>query len=150
MPIHLSPLYITSEVLFWTKVHLKLLLEVICSEVQKWIQQNAQIITTSSKIWAKLQRKSSSAMQWDVGMKLILICQNCPPGAGSHFHIYTGSSKNTVVKIHIPLEAACLTSILAQNYLISVLSSILDSIVMTSVMTLVFFCCFGFFCYSFF
>ena len=49
MPIHLTSLYITSEVLFWTKVHLKLLPEVICSEVQKWIQKNALIITTCSK-----------------------------------------------------------------------------------------------------
>lgn len=144
MLIPLSLLYITSEVLFWTKVHLKLLLEVMCSEVQKWIQQNAQITTTCSKICTILHRKSYSAMQWDVGSKLILICQNCPLGAFSHFCICTGTSKCPVVKLCVPPEAAHLTSILAQNYFISIISNILDSVLLAFVMTWILVCCFQF------
>lgn len=51
-------------------------------------------------------------MQWDVGSKLILIFQRYPPGAASHFYIYTGTSKSTTVKINIPLEDAHLTPLL--------------------------------------
>lgn len=74
-----------------------------------------------------------------MGSKFILICQNYLPGALSHFYIYTGTSKSTVVKIHVPLEAAYLTSstkLLKQHS---------RHILMSFVMVLVLFCGLGFF-----
>lgn len=57
--------------------------------------------------------------QWVVGSKLILIYQRYPPGAASHFYMYTGTSKSTTVKIYIPLGDAQLTSISEKTYFLS-------------------------------
>lgn len=132
------------------KVHLKILLDVICSYVQKRIQQNAQIIPLDSKTRAKLHRKSYSAIQRDVGRNKLGFAQT------AHLELLVTSTftmvlpKSAAVKIHAPLQAAHLTPILPRNCFISVLSSILDSTLMIFVMTWVLFFYFACFVVAFF